>query len=67
MLQERRTLAKPTYFKLDVKFTTLIVGQWAGKDGLNYTTLALGDDGKVYKYSVSLDGWEEMNHELIRR
>lgn len=41
----------------EVKFIQIATGSWEGERGKNYSTIALGDDGVVYKYSVAQAKW----------
>lgn len=44
---------KPT-----LKMKQILVAQWEGANGqLSYSTLALGEDGAVYRYDVACKGW----------
>lgn len=38
------------------KFTQITTGQWQTQQGMTYTLFALGEDGKVYKFSQA-QGW----------
>lgn len=67
-------MAKPIYKPLGVKFVQIVIGQWTGGRSdsygtplTNFSTLALGDDGKVYRYMTGLEGWVLYNHELVEK
>lgn len=40
-----------------LKMTQVIVAPWKGDKGLTYSTLALGEDGAVYRYDPGCNGW----------
>lgn len=40
-----------------LKFKQLVIAQWEGETGMTYSTLALGEDGYVYRYDPKCQGW----------
>jgi hypothetical protein len=42
-----------------LKVAQLVIAQWKaeGVDHLNYSTLAVGRDGNVYRYDSKCEGW----------
>lgn len=41
-----------------LKMKQIVVAPWTGANGTqSYSTLALGEDGSVYRYDVACHGW----------
>ena len=40
-----------------IRFKQLVIAPWEGENGMTYSTLALGEDGKVYRYDPQCEGW----------
>ena len=42
----------------EIKFVQVVIAQWDGKDGKNtFSTLALGDNGRIYRHDKGAGGW----------
>lgn len=43
------------------------IAQWTGDNGkLSYSTMALGEDGFVYRYDPKCNGWLKMKMQLTK-
>lgn len=42
---------------MKLKMKQILIAPWEGDKGLTYSTLALGEDGAVYRYDVGCNGW----------
>ena len=40
-----------------IKMKQVVIAQWEGNGGMTYSTLALGEDGFVYRYDPKCVGW----------
>lgn len=40
-----------------IRMKQIVIAPWDGNTGLTYSTLALGEDGYVYRYDVGCNGW----------
>lgn len=45
-------------------FKQVVIAQWEGAT-LSYSTLALGEDGRVYRYDVGCQGWLPLPNTLV--
>lgn len=41
----------------DLKMKQIAIGHFATEKGSSYSTLALGEDGAVYRYDPQCEGW----------
>lgn len=41
----------------ELKVKSLHIAQWDSPKGRTYSTLAVGTDGKVYRYDPKCEGW----------
>lgn len=42
---------------MKLKMKQIFIAPWEGDGGLTYSTLALGEDGAVYRYDLACHGW----------
>ena len=47
------------------KFKQVIVAQWEGDTGNTYSTFALSEDGRVYRFDVGCQGWLKLPDKLV--
>lgn len=41
-----------------LRMKQIVIAPWQGSDGgMTYSTLGLGEDGKVYRYDAACEGW----------